>query len=74
MKTVSIFKLGLLATVFIFSVTSDSKRINTDTFADDPLISCLWVTYCGDPDDYSPILQPKDNKTEPQDGKDEKLA
>ena len=74
MKTISIIKLGLLATVFIFSVASDSKPISTSKFADDTLISCLWVTYCGDPDDYSPILQPKDNKTEPQDGKDEKLA
>lgn len=38
------------------------------------LQACVWMPWCDEPDNYSPILQPKDNKTEPQDGKDEKLA
>ena len=29
---------------------------------------------CGDPDIYSPVLQPKESKTETQDAKDEKDA
>lgn len=52
---------------------SGSQNIKMDSL-DDSLLACVWHPYCDIPDISSPILKPKDNKTETQDTKDEKLA
>lgn len=73
MKSTSLMALSLVTASFVFGANSDSNSA-VKQIVDEPLIACFWVTYCGDPDNYNPILSPKSDKTETQDTKDEKLA
>ena len=70
---------SLVAGIFAVSVMSMSDNNIShalDSKVDqDILISCTWITYCGDPDIYSPVPQPTDKKTDTQDKtKDDKVA
>jgi hypothetical protein len=63
--------------IFAGSVSS-SLTINTvvnDSFGlDGKLLTCIYMPYCGGPETFTPVSQPKDTKTETQDAKDEKLV
>lgn len=69
----SVITGSALAVVFALNVSSSSPEAKSDLI-DKSYLACLWHPYCKDPDAYSPILQPKGDKTETQDTKDEKLA
>lgn len=70
----------LAASLFIFGfavhspVDTESEKQQLNLLEHNNLYACYWFPNCADPDRYSPILQPKDSKTETQDVKDEKLA
>ena len=73
MKT--ILAAALVASLAVLNasdlVSSDSVELQMDD-----LFVCGWYPVCGDPDIYSPVLQPKDAKTttDPKDVKDEAIA
>ena len=74
MKTIAILKVSLL-TICLGSILQNDSSFSVDEgFSNDSLLSCFWVTYCGDPDNYSPVAQPEDKKTDTKDTKDIKLA
>lgn len=58
--------------VLASDIHNPDKAVNDSK--ESSLQACVWMPWCDEPDIYSPILQPKDNKTETQDAKDEKLA
>lgn len=75
MKALSIIATGLLISTLNFYAVSDIGESSADDkFENKDLLSCAWVTYCQEPDIYSPVPKPKGDKTETQDTKDEKLA
>ena len=74
MKAITLLATSMLiASAGVVSNTSVDDVKGTEA-TQDTLLSCLWITYCGDPDVYSPILQPKRPTTDTQDAKDDKLA
>lgn len=73
MKALTLILIALVlfvveASTGVLIKQTESKIQLENTYA------CIWYTYCNDPESYSPILQPKSDKTETQDTKDEKLA
>lgn len=42
--------------------------------SDSKLLTCIFMPYCGGPDQFGPVFEPQDSKTETQDAKDEKVA
>ena len=74
MKTIDLFKLSVCAMTLTFATFGSTETKRIDTSNDDMLLACIVLPWCSGPDLSSPILEPKDNKTETQDAKDEKLA
>ena len=64
--------IGTLVMLVMAAVDTDNK--SQIDLTEENYLACLWHPYCNIPDTYSPILQPKSDKTETQDTKDEKLA
>lgn len=62
---------ALIGSLVVAVVDSDNK--GQIDLSEETYLACLWHPYCNIPDTYSPI-QPKSDKTETQDTKDEKLA
>lgn len=73
---VMILSLAVTSLCLASSISSTEIGVEDVTKLSEPssLLACGWFPLCGDPDIYSPILQPKGDKTETQDTKDEKLA
>lgn len=71
----NLFKFAKISVVLVTAVAIYQPAVTQDfnTKYDDAL-ACVWLPVCGDPDIYSPVLQPKESKTETQDAKDEKVA
>lgn len=67
--------LFVTATLFLISSSVDmTERKQQDNVLDTQnLLACYWYPLC-DPQLQSPLLQPKDKKTETHDTKDNKLA
>lgn len=74
MKAITSLTAGLLLASVGFVSNSDVPQSSNINLEQDVLLSCLWITYCGDPDIYSPVMQPKESKTETKDQKAIKLA
>lgn len=75
MKTIASLKVGFLLVSTAFFLVNDVNHSADVGKLHNSLLSCVWVPVCGDgPDLNSPILRPKDDKTETQDAKDDKLA
>lgn len=74
MKAITSLTAGLLLASVGFVSNSDVPQSSNINLELDVLLSCLWITYCGDPDIYSPVMQPKESKTETKDQKAIKLA
>ena len=57
-------------------IIASSVNADIEAVENRDLIACGWFPSCGDPDIYSPVLQPKDAKTttDPKDVKDEAIA
>lgn len=74
MKALKILKTSAVVAM-LFTVSSDiTQRTFNFTSYDGILLSCVTFPYCSGPDLSSPILQPKDSKTDSKDTKDDKLA
>jgi hypothetical protein len=74
MKISTSVKISALVASLVFaSLIVDTKKENSSKM-DSQQVACIHMPYCGGPDIFSPVLQPKDSKTETQDAKDEKLA
>lgn len=71
-------KLTLITACILFSVAglgTTDQIIITELQGDDKIhIACVTWPWCGGPDLFEPVLQPKDTKNETQDAKDEKVA
>uniref|UniRef100_UPI0040475EA6 hypothetical protein n=1 Tax=Rheinheimera sp. TaxID=1869214 RepID=UPI0040475EA6 len=65
--------VSAVACLILPSAINNLDTVDNDSI-ESSLLACVWMPWCDEPDIYSPILQPKDNKTETQDAKDEKLA
>ncbi|MBZ9611136.1 hypothetical protein [Rheinheimera maricola] len=74
MKAITSLKAGLLMASLGFVLSYTHAPTENYDAAEGTLISCIWITYCGEPDIYSPVKKPNDTKNETQDAKDEKLA
>lgn len=75
MKAITSLTAGMFLACVALVSTSEAPQTGTLKFEQDVLISCLWITYCGDPDVYSPVPQPKDKTIDTQDkDKDSKVA
>ena len=73
MKT--ILASTLVASILVLNA-SDLTSADSVELQTEDLLVCGWYPVCGDPDIYSPVLQPKDAKTttNPKDTKDEAVA
>ncbi|MBU2112983.1 MAG: hypothetical protein KKE94_04320 [Gammaproteobacteria bacterium] len=74
MKLKNLMVTGVVLTGSLTMVSSNVENNNQIDSIDETQLVCLWHPYCNIPDIYSPILEPKDDKPETQDTKDEKLA
>ena len=74
MKTIDSFKLSVCAITLSFAAIGLSQTKVLGTSSNDMLLACIVLPWCSGPDLSSPVLEPKGDKTEPQDTKDEKLA
>lgn len=62
--------------IFSISVLSAPVALvlNSKEAPSDEVIACGWFPACGDPDLYSPALEPKDSTRDVRSVKEEKLA
>ena len=78
MKKISLLSFAATSLLLVSSVCVAGEKHDgaTQEKETSTLLACGWYPLCGDPDVYiySPILQPKDEKAETQDTKDNKLA
>jgi hypothetical protein len=75
MKMLTALKSCLIVTTLGLSSANQDIKFDIPGAAGDSLITCMTLPYCGGGSDvFSPVLQPKDSKTETEDAKDEKLA
>lgn len=74
MKALQILKISLVVATLNFTSADITQRALSSDAYDGVLLSCVTFPWCSGPDMSSPILQPKDKKTETQDTKDNKLA
>lgn len=67
--------VAVLTIAFFSPVSSFDKEEQTNNLLkSQDLYACYWFPYCVDPEAYSPVLQPKESKTETKDQKAIKLA
>lgn len=73
-KVMKTTKLALA--IFSISVLSAPVALvlNSQEAPSDEVIACGWFPACGDPDIYSPALQPKDTTKNVRSVKEEKTA
>lgn len=66
--------IGLAALSLVVLTASEAETSNISTDMSGELIACGWYPLCGDPDIYSPALQPKDATKDVRNIKEEKTA
>ena len=74
MKAITSMTVGILVAGFGFMLSKTAYDTADLGASEDAKLACVWITYCGEPELYSPVPQPKERKTKTQDTKDSKLT
>lgn len=74
MSIKTVLKASSVVLVLAASNLAVDTKVASSFDSDSKLLTCIFMPYCGGPDQFGPVFEPQDTKTETQDAKDEKVA